>query len=290
MARLKFITESQSEIRKLFMTKSIAILGTASNSGKTLVVTSLCKALTDMGYNVVPFKAVNITSNLICSDGIFAPLTQHLQTIACNKRYNPYSCPILFSYDKQICSKYINGVKYENTGTSFIELAKESIREAYISLLKDNDFVIVEGSGAAVEPNVDNTLANFFIINEYNIPTVLVSDIQYGGAFAALVGTVELLNSSFRSFIKGYDPNKFVGDKLLLRKGVDCMAGKYNLNCLGILNWIGGLYFPSEDSLNVKEQRSLTTLDIDKFEYSMNILAKEIEISNILKNILSILH
>ena len=270
------------------MAKSIAILGTASNTGKTLIVTSLCKALTDMGYSVAPFKAINVTSNVVQLDSLFVPLTQYLQTIACKKEYNPCSCPVLLNYTQQICSTYINGIKCENTGMPSLYFLKDSIEKAYLSLLRNNDFVIVEGSGAAIEPNQVVNLSNFYIIEKYRIPTILVSDIQYGGAFASLIGTFELLPTSLRSFIKGYILNKFVGDKYLLKKGIDILSNKYDLNCLGILNKIEGLYFPSEDTLDIKKTFCVSTLDFDEFERSLHILAKEIDKSSILKNVLSL--
>ncbi|XXM90185.1 cobyric acid synthase [Candidatus Hodgkinia cicadicola] len=238
--------------------KIIMIQATSSSAGKSLMCACLCKIAKEMGINVAPFKAQNMSNNTVITlEGRQLSSAQWLQAIGCGLIASVNMGPIIIkcraNYKSQvlICGE-LEYDDYVYPGS--VEL-RERMRECVVSsfkrLCERYELIIVEGAGANSEVNLRNyDISNMWLANSVDCDVVLLSDIERGGALAALIGTHHLLSPHERRLIKGYIINKFSGNVSLLRPGLELVTKVTDWSCYGIVPWLSEAWkLPSEDSI-----------------------------------------
>lgn len=230
--------------------RPIFIMGTSSGAGKTTIVTALCRIYTEMGFNVSPFKAQNMSLNAGVGIGGEMAYAQVLQAKACKKIPDVRMNPVLLKPEGSRTQVIVNGKFFGSfNARNYMKWDKEEIFKTILRdfeyIRRHSDIVIVEGGGSPAEINIKNDIANMKLARKIGSKNILVSDIDRGGSFASIVGTVEILGSDSFS---GYILNKFRGDKELLTDGYEFLLEKYNLKHYGTIPYFEN-YLPQEDSL-----------------------------------------
>lgn len=213
-----------------------------SSAGKSFIVTALCKVFADMGYRVCPFKSQNMALNSgVTIDGLEMGRAQIVQAEAAGIIPDVRMNPILLKPNSDIGSQVIvmgkpignmTAREYYQYKTTLIPV----IKAAFESLEKDYDVIIVEGAGSPAEINLkDNDIVNMGLAAMLNIPVLLVGDIDLGGVFAQLLGTVEWLTQTEKDMIKGILINKFRGDVSLLAPGIKMLEDRIGKKVLGVI-------------------------------------------------------
>jgi len=240
------------------MAKSIMIQGTASGVGKTIITMALCRIFSQDGYKTAPFKSQNMTSNTAFTDsGDEIAISQLLQAKAANT--NPVAAmnPIILKPDpeKKGTQIILNGKPYDIINAyNFKEIKKNLIPEitkAYGSLSQQYDIIVIEGAGSPVELNLtrnSNDIVNMGIAKLAQSPVLLVSDIDRGGVFASLYGTVKLFDDSEREYVKATIVNRFKGDMSYFKEGAAILEEITGIPVVGVVPYIK-FYMPEEDSL-----------------------------------------
>lgn len=208
------------------MAKFIMVVGTSSNSGKTVLVAGICRILANKGYKVAPFKSQNMSLNsrVANEDGEIA-VAQYTQSLASKVEPSIHFNPILLKPMGNFVSQVIvQGAPYKTINYNEYREDKEyyltKIKESLEYLNKNYDFVVMEGAGSCCEINLlGDDIANLRIAELSNADAILVSDIDRGGVFASLYGTVELLPQKWKKLIKGFVINKFRGNAEVLIDG-----------------------------------------------------------------------
>ena len=206
--------------------KNIMFLGTASSVGKSTLSTALCRFLKNEGLNVAPFKALNISLNsYVTKDGLEMGRAQVVQAEACKIDPNGLMNPVLLKPSGGTTQVIVNGKVYCNIKPyEYKELNKKlkvRVKDAYDKLSENYDVIVLEGSGSCAEINLkDSDISNMSMAKEANAPVILVADIDRGGVFASIVGTIQLLSEEERSRVKGVIINKFRGNKELFKSGM----------------------------------------------------------------------
>lgn len=267
------------------MTKTLMVQGTSSGAGKTTLVTALCRIFADKGYSVAPFKSQNMSSYSYRGDGFEISRAQAIQSIAARSEISPHTNPIMLkplgNYKSEV---FVMGKSYKKMHadeyygkfalTRGLEIAKKSLD----TLRSRYDLVILEGAGSPAEINIKKyDIANMRMAQHCSSPVVLVSDIDRGGTFASIVGTLELLGTQKR-FVKGYVINKFRGDQKILRPGLEFLKKRTGRPILGTIPLIK-FEIPDEDSLDANPKQVSFTQKYQK------MLEREIEhLSRIVKS------
>ena len=213
------------------MTKVIMVQGTMSNSGKSFLVAGLCRMLKRKGFKVAPFKSQNMALNsYITEDGMEMGRAQVMQAEAAGIKPSVEMNPILLKPTSNTGSQVIlNGKVHANMGASEFYKNKKKfipyILEAYNKLCESYDVIVIEGAGSPAEINLnENDIVNMGLAKLVDAPVILVADIDRGGVFASVYGTVALMDDDAKARIKGIVINKFRGDKNLLTPGFDMLA------------------------------------------------------------------
>ncbi len=236
------------------MMGSIMIQGTASSVGKSILVAGLCRILREDGYRVAPFKAQNMSRAVILADGTVVAPSTIFQAEAAGI---PPSCqmnPILLRPTGEKCAEvYLEGCSKGFFSAREYHGMKPALRplvqRSYASLAAQYDVIVVEGAGSPAEINLrENDLVNMGLAQLVDAPVVLVGDIDRGGVFAALVGTMQLLQPWERKKVKGVIINKFRGDGSLLQSGLDMLREIIQVPVLGLVPHMV-VDLPAEDSL-----------------------------------------
>ncbi|EJP6473951.1 cobyric acid synthase [Clostridium botulinum] len=220
----------------------IMIQGTASSVGKSLIVAALCRIFKQDGYSVCPFKSQNMSLNsYITLDGKEMGRAQVLQAYAAGLEPEAYMNPILLKPTSDKKSQIIvNGkvygnstaMEYHNLKTKF----KDMLKEQFEKLEEDFDIVVMEGAGSPAEINLrDRDIVNMGMAELVDAPVLLVGDIDKGGVFASLAGTMLLLNEGEKEKVKGTIINKFRGDVEILKPGLDMLKDIVHIPCLGVV-------------------------------------------------------
>ena len=238
------------------MGEALMVLGTSSGAGKSLLVTALCRILSNLGYDVVPFKSQNMSLNSAPSiEGGEISRAQYLQAIACRKKPSVMFNPILLKPEGNMRSQVVFMGKPIGTVSArdyMLSRKEELFRKAMRVLdgLKEkHDIVVIEGAGSPVEINLkDYDIANTRVMRHAGAKGILVTDIDRGGSFASIVGTMELLSKEERELILGFVFNKFRGDPSLLEPGFRYLERRYGKPTLGVIPYISHR-LPEEDSL-----------------------------------------
>ncbi len=235
--------------------KNIMIQGTMSNVGKSLLCAALCRVLHQDGYRCAPFKSQNMALNSgVTGDGLEMGRAQILQAAAAGIEPDVRMNPVLLKPTSDHRSQVIvNGeVLGDFTAREYFAKKKElipGILEAYRSLEKENDVIVIEGAGSPAEINLKkDDIVNMGLAEMIDAPVLLVGDIDPGGVFAQLYGTVMLLEERERSRIKGLIINKFRGDVSLLEPGLKMLEEKVGIPVIGVLPYLP-LDLDEEDSM-----------------------------------------
>ena len=245
--------------------KSIMVLGTSSGSGKSLTVTAICRILKNMNEVPIPFKAQNMSNNAIVGvDGGEMAYSQALQAYAAGVEPESLMNPILLKPQGDSISEVIHLGKsvgitsarsyYDDwikPGWRTVKGAIENIYHNY-----ENSRLIVEGAGSPVEMNlIQRDIANLKLAKYLNANCILVADIERGGVFAQIIGTLKLLKPDEVSLIKGIVINKFRGDISLFNEGKKWIEKETKIPILGIIPYLNE-QFPPEDSLDLLNRKS----------------------------------
>ncbi len=220
----------------------LAIFGTSSDAGKTTLVMALCRIFADRGLKVVPFKAQNVSNNsAVTKEGREISRAQCFQAEAARVEPSYLFNPVLLkSHGNGSVQVIVNGLVYQNQSIAayYAEIAglKQQVSAAFLQLQQDYDVVIAEGAGSPVELNLLNKdLSNTFVANAFNTQNILVADIERGGVFASIYGTLELMDSVMRRNLIGVVINKFRGDRRFFDDGEKIIAERFGIPVLGVL-------------------------------------------------------
>jgi adenosylcobyric acid synthase len=236
----------------------LLIAGTSSDAGKSLVVTGLCRALGRRGIAVAPFKAQNMSNNsCVCSDGAEIGRAQYLQAQAAGVAPESAMNPVLLKPGSdhrshivlrgRPCGTLESG-EYAN-GRGHLAAAAFA---AYDELADRFDVIICEGAGSPAEINLRaGDYVNLGLARAKGLPVVVVGDIDRGGVFASLYGTVALLDAKDQQLIAAFLINKFRGDVAVLQPGLEELSRRTGIPFAGVLPWLPGVWLDAEDSLAV---------------------------------------
>lgn len=238
------------------MSNSIMIQGTTSDAGKTTLVAALCRILKNRGVFVVPFKPQNMALNsAVTVDGGEIGRAQALQAQAAGLLPHTDMNPILIKPTSDTKAQIIihgkavsdmDAAVYHDYKTH----AMTAVLESYRRLQSQYDVIVVEGAGSPAEINLrDRDIANMGFAEAVDCPVIIIADIDRGGVFAHLVGTLDLLSASEQNRVIGFVINRFRGDLSLLQSGLDWLEQKTGKPVLGVIPYIHGLALDAEDAL-----------------------------------------
>lgn len=238
--------------------KAIMIQGTMSNSGKSFIAAALCRIFKQDGYSAAPFKSQNMALNsYITSDGLEMGRAQAMQAEAAGIEPSVLMNPILLKPTTDVGSQVIvNGeVRGNMKAVDYFRHKKElipDIMKAYNELASQHDIIVIEGAGSPAEINLkSDDIVNMGMAKLANAPVLLTGDIDRGGVFAQLLGTLMLLDEDERSIVKGLIVNKFRGDKSIFADGVKMLEERGNKPVVGVVPYIN-CDIEDEDSLSEK--------------------------------------
>jgi adenosylcobyric acid synthase len=242
--------------------RAIAVLGTGSDVGKSIIAAGLCRLLHRRGVRVAPFKAQNMSLNsFVTAEGGEIGRAQALQAEACGLLPHVDMNPILLKPESDEGSQVIvQGKVWGQFGAnSYFSQNRELfrfVRESYDRLAAAYDVIVIEGAGSAAEVNLrDRDLVNWPVVELADADVVLVSDIDRGGVFAQLIGTIDLLTPEERRRLLGMVVNKFRGDMSLFADGVAFLETRTGLPVLGVLPFLRDLELDQEDSIERERHR-----------------------------------
>ena len=252
--------------------KAIMVVGTTSHAGKSLITAAICRILSRRGWRVTPFKGQNMALNAyVTASGGEIGYAQAVQAWAAGVVPWIEMNPILLKPQSDMTSQVI--IKGKSVGKvsatdyyeQYFEMGWRAIEESLQHLRTEFDIVVCEGAGSPAEINLKHRdLTNMRVAKYLNAPTVLVVDIDRGGAFAHVVGTLELLDPDERALVRGVVINKFRGQRSLLEPGIKWLEERTGIPVVGVIPYLEHV-FPAEDSLDLlerKAQKSQTELNI----------------------------
>ncbi|MDY6355397.1 MAG: cobyric acid synthase, partial [Lachnospiraceae bacterium] len=240
------------------MAKVIMVQGTMSNAGKSLIVAGLCRIFAQDGYRVAPFKSQNMALNsYITADGLEMGRAQVMQAEAAGVKPSVLMNPILLKPTNDVGSQVI--VRGEVLGNmramEYFAYKKKlipTICEAFSELEKQADIIVIEGAGSPAEINLKSEdIVNMGLAKLVDAPVLLVGDIDRGGVFAQLLGTLMLLEEDEKARVKGLIINKFRGDKTILDPGVEMLEARGGVKVAGVVPYMH-LSIEDEDSLSTQ--------------------------------------
>ena len=237
------------------MAKSLMIQGTASDAGKSLIAAGLCRILKQDGYTVVPFKSQNMALNsFITKKGFEMGRAQVVQAEAAGIDPDVRMNPVLLkpTSDRKSQVVFMGKVLKDMDAVDYHEFKQEllpKIKEVYQELDQEYDAIILEGAGSPAEINLnERDIVNMGMARLVDAPVILVADIDKGGVFASIYGTIELMPEEDRKRIKGVLINKFRGDVALLQSGIDMIEELTQVPVLGVVPY-ADIDIDSEDSV-----------------------------------------
>jgi adenosylcobyric acid synthase len=237
--------------------KAIMVVGTSSFAGKSLITAAFCRIFKNKGHRVAPFKAQNMSLNsAVTKDGREISRAQAIQAFAAGVELRTDMNPLLLKPKGDGTSQIVlNGVPFKDISAkdyygSFVkEIGEPMVKEAYERLSNEYEIIVMEGAGSPAEINLyENDITNLSAAEMADADVVLVADIERGGVFASILGTLELLSPMHRKRIKGIIINKFRGDKGLLDPGIEEIQRLVGVPVIGVLPFIEDIMLPEEDS------------------------------------------
>lgn len=276
------------------------IQGTSSGAGKSTIVTGLCRIFADLGYRVAPFKAQNMSSNTHIitkkSESLKIARAQAIQAEACRRRPDVKMNPILLEPRGNYRSRVIlNGKFYsEMHAKEYYEIFALQkgfalVMKALQNLMIENEIVVIEGAGSPAEINISKyDIANMLLAKKVDAPVIIVADIERGGCFASIVGTLMLLKPQYRRLTRGFLINKFRGDPLILKPAIISVERITQKKIFGIIPKLA-LTLPAEDSLDSASPIEIPQRDRDReIDILANSLREKISVEEIMANVLGI--
>jgi adenosylcobyric acid synthase len=236
--------------------KPIFIGGTSSNAGKSWMATAVCAWLRRRGVAVAPFKAQNMSNNSYpCRQGGEIGRAQVVQAEACGLEPEPAMNPILLKPNGAGASQVVvNGRAWKTLSArayhDHVPELRRHVRSAYEDLARRFDVVVIEGAGSVSELNLRATdLVNLDLVARLRAPWMLVADIERGGVFASVLGTIGLLTPEERGLLRGFAINRFRGDVSLFEDGARMLEARTGSHCFGIFPYAADITIDAEDSL-----------------------------------------
>jgi adenosylcobyric acid synthase len=239
----------------------LLVAGTTSDAGKSVVTTGICRALARAGVRVAPFKAQNMSNNsMVCADGEIGR-AQWIQAVAAQTEPEAAMNPVLLKPGSDLRSHVVvmgrpaGTVDASDFATGRERLARAAY-DAWDDLSSRYDVVVAEGAGSPAEINLRSSdFVNMGLARHAGLPTVVVGDIDRGGVFAAMYGTVALLEPEDQRLVAGFVVNKFRGDRRLLEPGLAQLEALTGRRVHGVLPWHPDLWLDSEDALDLDARR-----------------------------------
>ena len=277
--------------------KSLMIQGTSSGAGKTTLVAALCRIFSDKGYSVAPFKSQNMSNFGYIAPDFEISRAQAIQAFGARCEITSDLNPILLkpvgNYSSVV---YLNGKRFKKmhakeyyekfVNSEGMKLASKSLK----NLQKNFDLVIMEGAGSPAEINLQKyDIANMKIAKKANANVLLVTDIDKGGSFASLAGTMALIEKQYQKLVKGFIFNKFRGDIDVLKPGFKKLKNLTNVPVVGTIPLIS-INLPEEDSLNSNPKDFVwNNKNIKNIDNELNKLSKIVKSNMDIKSIEKIL-
>jgi adenosylcobyric acid synthase len=232
------------------------VQGTTSDAGKTTLVAGLCRVLARRGIRVAPFKPQNMALNsAVTTDGGEIGRAQALQAMAARIPPHTDFNPVLLKPSSDTGAQIIihGKARLDMDARAYHDYkprAMAAVMESFARLTEQYEAIMVEGAGSPAEINLRNRdIANMGFAELADCPVILIADIDRGGVFAHLVGTLDLLSSSEQNRIVGFVINRFRGDMSLLQSGLDWLEARTGKPVLGVLPYLNGLHLDAEDAL-----------------------------------------
>jgi len=246
--------------------KTLQVCGTGSGVGKSVIVSALCRIFLQEGYRVAPFKAQNMALNsFVTRERGEIGRAQAAQAQACRVEPSVEMNPVLIKPTSDVGAQVIvlgkpigsmNALRYTKYKLSLLEVVRKSFRR----LAGNYEVVVIEGAGSPAEINLkSHDIVNLKMAIYARAPVILIGDIDKGGFFACIVGTLALLTPKERKMIKGIIVNKFRGDITLLKPGLDWLEKRTGIKVLGVIPYFRDIKIPEEDAVpldNLKEHSS----------------------------------
>ena len=236
--------------------RTLMVQGATSDAGKSALVTGLCRLLARRGVRVAPFKPQNMALNsAVTVDGGEIGRAQAVQAQACGLAPHTDMNPVLLKPNTDVGAQVIiHGHAVGNMDArdyhAYKRVAWRAVLESYERLVSRHEAIIVEGAGSPAEINLrDRDIANMGFAEAADCPVILIADIDHGGVFAHLTGTLALLSDSERARVAGFVINRFRGDITLLQSGLDWLEAHTGKPVLGVLPYLHGLHLEAEDSI-----------------------------------------
>ena len=246
-------------------TPALMVLGTGSHVGKSILTTALCRIFADDGYRVAPFKAQNMALNSFATpDGCEIGRAQALQAEACRILPCAEMNPVLIKPSSEtgaqvvLLGKVWGQVTAADYHRKRVEELFPIVTESYHKLAAQHDLIILEGAGSPAEINLKaRDIVNLRMAKAAQAACLLVGDIDRGGVFASLYGTMQLLDEEERGQIRGFAINKFRGDMSLLHPGVEMIEQRMERKCAGVIPYLPKLGLDEEDGVAMEDRRTV---------------------------------
>jgi adenosylcobyric acid synthase len=263
------------------------IQGTSSGAGKTILVTALCRIFSDLGYTVSPFKAQNMSNFSYVGKNFEISRAQAIQAVAARTSITPLQNPILLKpLGNYRSSVFVNGKFFKKMHASnYYEnfVLKSGFKAAvgsFNKIAQSHEIIFLEGAGSPAEINLQKfDITNMKIAKKTKSPVLLITDIERGGAFASIVGTMELIEKKYLELVKGFVINKFRGDIEILEPGYRKLQRKTGLPIFGTIP-MTKFEIPDEDSIGTSPKNlNWNASNLKKLDIEINKIAKVVKSS-----------